>query len=138
MAFSSPRETVRALLAEAVAGLASAWGFAAPAQVAMERTKRPEHGDFATNVALTLGADGSILMHGDQVYPIEGVGIKAVDTTGAGDMYAAGVLYGLTHGMTWKQAGQLASHAAARVVSQMGARLDRKFTHDEVRELAGI
>jgi sugar/nucleoside kinase (ribokinase family) len=92
----------------------------------------------ATNVALTLGADGSILMHGDQVYPIEGVGVKAVDTTGAGDMYAAGVLYGLTHGMTWKQAGQLASHAAARVVSQLGARLDRKFTPDEVRELAGV
>ena len=92
----------------------------------------------ATNVALTLGADGSLLMHGDQVYPIEGVGVKAVDTTGAGDMYAAGVLYGLTHGMTWKQAGQLASHAAARVVSQMGARLDRKFTQDEVRQLAGV
>ena len=61
-----------------------------------------------------------------------------VDTTGAGDMYAAGVLYGLTHGMTWKQSGQLASHAAARVVSQMGARLDRKFTQDEIRQLAGV
>ena len=40
--------------------------------------------------------------------------------------------------MTWKQSGQLASHAAARVVSQMGARLDRKFTQDEVRQLAGV
>ena len=64
--------------------------------------------------------------------------VKAVDTTGAGDMYAAGVLYGLTHGMTWKQAGQLASHAAARIVSQMGARLDRKFTPDEIRQLAAV
>ena len=54
MATASPRETVRALLAEAVAGLAVAWGFAAPAQVALERTKRPEHGDFASNVAMTL------------------------------------------------------------------------------------
>jgi sugar/nucleoside kinase (ribokinase family) len=91
----------------------------------------------ATNVALTLGADGSLLMHGDQVYPIEGVRAQAVDTTGAGDMYAAGILYGLTHGMSWKQAGQLASHAAARIVSQMGARLDRKFTPEEIRKLAG-
>ena len=91
----------------------------------------------ATNVALTLGADGSLLMHGSQAYPIEGVKVKAVDTTGAGDMYAAGVLYGLTHGLSWKQAGRLASHAAARVVSQMGARLDRKFTADEIRQLAG-
>ncbi len=91
----------------------------------------------ATNVALTLGADGSILMHGNQAYPIEGVNVKAIDTTGAGDMYAAGVLYGITHGMSWKQAGQLASHAAARIVSQMGARLPRKFTPEEIRELAG-
>jgi len=87
----------------------------------------------ATNVALTLGADGSILMHGDQAFPIEGVPTTAVDTTGAGDMYAAGVLYGLTHGMSWKQAGHLASNAAARIVSQMGPRLERKFTRDEIR-----
>ena len=91
----------------------------------------------ATNVALTLGADGSILMHGEQVYPIEGVRVTAVDTTGAGDMYAAGLLYGLTHGMTWKQAGHLASHAAARVVSQMGPRLERKFSADELRAMVG-
>jgi len=89
----------------------------------------------ATNVALTLGADGSLLMHGEQLYPIEGVPVKAIDTTGAGDMYAAGVLYGLTHGMNWKQAGHLASHAAARIVSQLGARLDRKFTPDEIKKL---
>jgi sugar/nucleoside kinase (ribokinase family) len=91
----------------------------------------------ATNVALTLGADGSLLMHGEQVFPIEGVKTTAVDTTGAGDMYAAGVLYGLTHGMSWKQAGHLGSHAAARIVSQMGARLERKFTKDEIAAMAG-
>jgi sugar/nucleoside kinase (ribokinase family) len=89
----------------------------------------------ATNVALTLGADGSLLMHGEQLYPIEGVKVKAIDTTGAGDMYAAGVLYGITHGMSWPQAGRLASHAAARIVSQMGARLPRKFTPEEIRKL---
>lgn len=91
----------------------------------------------ATNVALTLGANGSILMHGEQVYPIEGVRVDAVDTTGAGDMYAAGLLYGLTHGMSWKQAGHLASHAAARIVSQLGPRLERKFSADEIRAMAG-
>jgi sugar/nucleoside kinase (ribokinase family) len=92
----------------------------------------------ATNVALTLGADGSMLMHGEQVYPIEGVPVQAVDTTGAGDMYAAGVLYGLTHGLSWKQAGHLASHAAAQIVAQMGPRLDRKFTANEIAQLAGM
>jgi sugar/nucleoside kinase (ribokinase family) len=89
----------------------------------------------AADVALTFGADGSLLMHEGQVFPVEGVRVKAIDTTGAGDMYAAGVLYGITNGLSWPQAGHLASHAAARIVSQMGARLGRKFTRAEIDEL---
>jgi len=61
--------------------------------------------------------------------------VKAIDTTGAGDMYAGGLLYGITHGMSWKQAGHLASHAAARIVAQLGARLQRKFTDAEIQQL---
>ncbi|MFQ5581772.1 MAG: adenosine kinase [Mariprofundaceae bacterium] len=87
------------------------------------------------NVALTLGANGSIIMHEDEVIPIEGIEVKAVDTTGAGDMYAAGVLYGITNGLSWKQAGHLGSHAAARIVSQLGARLGRRFTRSEINQL---
>lgn len=89
----------------------------------------------ASDVALTLGADGSLLMHGGQIFPVEGVRVEAVDTTGAGDMYAAGVLYGITNGLSWKDAGHLASHAASRIVSQMGARLGRKFTRAEIEGL---
>ena len=91
----------------------------------------------AENVALTLGPNGSIVMHGGETIPIEGVATKAIDTTGAGDMYAGAMLYGITSGMSWKQAGHLASHAAARVVAQLGARLERKFTPAEVRTLVG-
>ena len=63
---------------------------------------------------------------------------KAIDTTGAGDMYAGALLYGITNGMGWQQAGHLASHAAARIVSQMGARLERKFTAQEVADFANM
>lgn len=91
--------------------------------------------DRAAAVALTLGPDGSILMEGNRLIPIEGVSAEAVDTTGAGDMYAAGLLYGITNGLNWKQAGHLASHAAARVVSQVGARLAKPFTPEEIQEL---
>ena len=91
--------------------------------------------EHAENVALTLGENGSILMHDGEVIPIEGVNVKAVDTTGAGDMYAAGLLYGITNGMSWQQSGHLASHAAARIVSQLGARLQRPFTKDEIAAL---
>lgn len=89
----------------------------------------------ARNVALTLGPDGSILMHEGLAIPIEAVAVDAIDTTGAGDMYAAGVLYGITNGLSWKQSGRLGSHAAARIVAQMGARLKRRFTPDEMHEL---
>ena len=91
--------------------------------------------DCAAAVALTLGPDGSILMEGNQLIPIKGVPCDAVDTTGAGDMYAGGLLYGITNGLGWKKAGHLASHAAARVVSQVGARLERPFTQEEMKEL---
>ena len=94
--------------------------------------------EHAENVALTLGEKGSLVMHGGEAFPIEGVDVKAIDTTGAGDMYAGGLLYGITNGMTWRQAGHLASHAAARVVSQMGARLEAKFTDAEVSEFANM
>lgn len=91
--------------------------------------------ETAENVAMTLGPKGSILMHGGEAIPIEGVDVKAIDTTGAGDMYAGGILYGITNGLTWKQSGHLASHAAARVVSQLGARLANPLTSDEVKQL---
>ena len=76
----------------------------------------------AENVAMTLGANGSLLMHEGAAIPIEGVPVHAIDTTGAGDMYAGALLFGITNGMSWKQAGRLASHAAAKIVSQLGAR----------------
>jgi hypothetical protein len=87
---------------------------------------------YAENVALTLADKGSILMHQGEVIPIEAVHAQAIDTTGAGDMYAAGLLYGITNGFSWRQAGHLASHAAARIVSQLGARLQNRFAPEEI------
>ena len=89
----------------------------------------------AENVALTFGPNGSLLMHEGEAIPIEAVSVDAIDTTGAGDMYAAGVLYGINNGMTWKQAGHLASHSAARIVTQLGARLKNRFTTKDIEEL---
>ncbi len=87
------------------------------------------------NVAMTLGKNGSIIMHGGEVFPIEGVAVDAIDTTGAGDMYAAGVLFGITNNLTWQQAGHVASHAAARIVAQLGARLPEGFAAREMLKI---
>ncbi|MDX8409815.1 MAG: adenosine kinase [Mariprofundales bacterium] len=75
------------------------------------------------HIALTLGAAGSLIVDQGAVIDIDGVSANAIDTTGAGDMYAAGLLYGITHGHTWAEAGALGSRAASRIVAQFGARL---------------
>ena len=73
-----------------------------------------------------------------RTFRIQGVEADAIDTTGAGDMYAGALLYGITNGMGWQQAGHLASHAAGRIVSQLGARLDNKFTEQEISKFANM
>ena len=100
-----------------------------------EQCARAIH-EFA-DVALTMGADGSLLMHDGELIRIAGVPTQAIDTTGAGDIYAGGLLYGITNGLTWKQAGTLASHLAARVVAQLGARLAAPMSKDEVDSIVG-
>ena len=48
---------------------------------------------------------------------------KCIDSNGAGDMFAGAFLYAITHGYSWVEAGNLASRAAAEVVSHYGPRL---------------
>jgi sugar/nucleoside kinase (ribokinase family) len=73
--------------------------------------------------AVTLGAKGSLIVHGGEVieipaHPAE----RVVDTTGAGDLYAAGFLYGLTNGRSLEEAGRLGSMAATAVLGHTGPR----------------
>ncbi len=72
--------------------------------------------------ALTRSAKGSVIVAGDEVHVIDAHPTPVVDTTGAGDQYAAGFLYGLTHNMPLTTCGKLASMAAAEVISHFGAR----------------
>jgi sugar/nucleoside kinase (ribokinase family) len=78
---------------------------------------------IAKGFAITRGASGSLIYDGENLLEIDPHPVQAIDTVGAGDMYAGAFLYGITHGMGYKGAGNLASLAAARVVSTFGARL---------------
>jgi sugar/nucleoside kinase (ribokinase family) len=74
-------------------------------------------------VAMTRGARGSVIITADETIDIEAAEIDGVvDTTGAGDMYAAGFLAGWTAGEPLKRCGELASLAAAEVIGHLGAR----------------
>jgi sugar/nucleoside kinase (ribokinase family) len=73
--------------------------------------------------ALTRGAEGSVIVAGDQTHVLDAAPIgQLVDTTGAGDLYAAGLLYGLTHDLPLATCGRLASLAAGHVLGHYGAR----------------
>ena len=73
--------------------------------------------------AVTRGAAGSVVVAPDGVTEVAAEAVDAVvDTTGAGDLYAAGFLYGLTHGERPERAARLGGLCAAEVISHLGAR----------------
>lgn len=73
--------------------------------------------------ALTRSARGSVLVNGSRMHVVSAHPVEAVvDTTGAGDLYASGVLYGLAQGLDLPTCGRLGSLAAAEVIAHVGAR----------------
>jgi len=72
--------------------------------------------------AITRGADGSLVLSGDETVAIAAEPTSVVDTTGAGDAYAAGFLTGLTAGWSLNRCGRMGSIAAAEIISHYGAR----------------
>lgn len=78
---------------------------------------------IAKSFAITLGKDGALLFDGAQLLQVPATPVQAVDTNGAGDMFAGAFLYALTHGYDYQQAGTLATRAAAQLVTQFGPRL---------------
>jgi len=73
--------------------------------------------------AITRSEKGSLIVSGDAVHEIEAAPVeKVVDTTGAGDQYAAGFLFGLAQGRSLDYCGRLGSLAAAEVISHYGPR----------------
>ena len=78
-------------------------------------------GDVAL-AALTRSEKGSVIVSGAETHHVAAVPTKVVDTTGAGDAYAAGVLAAYTQGLGLAEAGRWGSVAAAEVISHFGAR----------------
>jgi sugar/nucleoside kinase (ribokinase family) len=73
-----------------------------------------------------IGKDGSFVKSGDQKFRIEPIKASPVDTTGAGDAYAAGFLFGLVKGYSLDKCGQIGSVLAGKVIEVVGAKMDEK------------
>jgi len=86
---------------------------------------------YATEFAITLGDKGALIYDGASLIKIAANEVTAIDSNGAGDMFAGAFLYAITNGYNHTQAGELASASSAQVVSQYGPRL-RAEQHQEI------
>ncbi len=78
----------------------------------------------ARQFVITLSEKGSIAYDGNEFIDIDPIPTQAVDSTGAGDMFAGAFLYGINHGLDFKVAGKLASLASSAIVSKFGPRFE--------------
>ncbi len=74
----------------------------------------------AKMVVLKCGPDGAHIMYKDEIHTIAAAPTSVVDTTGAGDLFAAGFLYGITNGYGFDEAGSIGAKAAAKIISKVG------------------
>ena len=98
---------------------------------------REELKKAAKTFVITQGKNGALIYDGDTFIDIEPYPVKAVDSTGAGDMFAGAFLYGITHGHSFADAGKLASLASSKVVAKYGPRLEWHQAKDILNHLAG-
>ncbi|MGL4370578.1 MAG: carbohydrate kinase family protein [Spirochaetota bacterium] len=97
-----------------------------------EKEALAEVRSFCDIAVVKIGSRGSLVSCGDSVYEIPSYPVTLVNTNGAGDNYAAGMLWGICRGYDVEQSAKIGSFAAAKVVAVAGARLEKKFTPDDI------
>ena len=88
----------------------------------------------AKTFAITRGSAGAILYDGTDLIEIAAHEVEAIDTLGAGDIFAGAFIYGLSQGMNFNQSGELASLASSKIVTQYGPRLAASETQHLLAE----
>jgi sugar/nucleoside kinase (ribokinase family) len=76
-----------------------------------------------------------VVFDGETLLTIATPQVQPIDTVGAGDMYAGGFLYGITHGMGYQKAAELGSIAASKVVTSYGPRLETEVLKNLLAEI---
>ena len=91
--------------------------------------------NFAKRFAITQGSNGAMIFDGDTFIDIESYKVEAIDTNGAGDLFAGAFMYGITNGHSFAEAGKLASLASSKVVTKYGPRLDLAQAQQVLKQL---
>lgn len=87
--------------------------------------------EITKSLAITRGAQGAYIWDGEKEIQVLAPEVKAIDTNGAGDLFAGSFLYGITNGMSFGEAGKLACACSSKLVTQFGARLSK----DQIQEV---
>lgn len=89
-----------------------------------------------TDIAIVkVGSEGSLIQQGEQLVSVPANKVECVDTTGAGDFYAAGFLYGLAKGYDLKKSGEIGTLLAGNVIQVIGAKLTDEQWSDIFKEI---
>ncbi|GLS27869.1 adenosine kinase [Marinibactrum halimedae] len=88
---------------------------------------------YAKAFAITQGSKGATIFDGENRIQLPAHSVTAIDSNGAGDMFAGAFLYALTHGYSYEQAGKLACLSASTVVAHFGPRLPAPM-HSELKK----
>lgn len=81
---------------------------------------------IAKTFAITRGPKGALVFDGEEEIHIVTIPVDAIDTNGAGDLFAGVMLYGINNGMTYSEAAKLGCLASSTLVTQFGARLKKE------------
>ena len=93
--------------------------------------------DIAKDVEIAvvkLGKNGSIIKRGNELVKISAIEANCIDTTGAGDLYASGFLFGLINGLTLERSGEIGALLSGRVIEIIGPKPDKSMW-DGIRKL---
>jgi sugar/nucleoside kinase (ribokinase family) len=82
--------------------------------------------EYCDTVAVKVGKDGAYIKRGNESVKVDAALVTAIDTTGAGDLWASGFLYGILNDFSIKKAGELGSSCGAEVVQVMGAAIPQE------------
>jgi len=89
---------------------------------------------FCRIAVVKVGEKGSLIMDKEGFHKINGFKVNAINTTGAGDAYAGGFLYGISHDLDVKTSGKIASYVAAQVVASHDSMINRNL-QEEIKNI---
>lgn len=82
---------------------------------------------LADLIFITNGGQGCLVVQNQTITPVSGFPVKPIDTVGAGDAFAGGVLYGLTNGLTTEKAARWGNYLGSQIVQVRGPRLSESY-----------